>query len=100
MKWYYQSEMEDDTLLVLKNYDSVDGVAKCMLLTQAHIRHPNTNYFFSCYLVAIVFADDEFSTDVPHCSFPLPTADKTTPPRQSIEVRAFLFSYPREGETV
>ena len=30
MKWYYQSGMENDTLLVLKNYDSVDGVAKCM----------------------------------------------------------------------
>ncbi|EED18849.1 conserved hypothetical protein [Talaromyces stipitatus ATCC 10500] len=28
LKWYYQSGMEDDTLLVLKNYDSEDGVAK------------------------------------------------------------------------
>jgi len=31
IKWYYQSGMEDDSLLVLKNYDSQNGVAKCTL---------------------------------------------------------------------
>lgn len=31
MKWYYQSGMEDDTLLVLKNFDSKADVAKCTL---------------------------------------------------------------------
>ena len=33
MKWYYQSGMEDHTLLVLKNFDSKEDVAKCTLST-------------------------------------------------------------------
>nr|QTE75998.1 ScyL2 [Scytalidium album] len=65
MKWYYQSKMEDNTLLVFKSYESQDGVAK--------------------------YAS--------HCSFPLPTAGPMTPPRESIELRAFVFTYPRDEST-
>ena len=50
MKWYYQSGMEDDTLLVLKNYDSVDGVAKCMLFTRAYKRHFQLELLYLAYL--------------------------------------------------
>ena len=37
--------------------------------------------------------------DSAHCSFPLPTADATTPPRESIEIRAVVLSFPRDEQS-
>ena len=34
--------------------------------------------------------------DCSHAAFPLPTATKDTPPRESIELRALVFTYPEE----
>lgn len=33
MKWYYQSEMQDNTLLIFKSFDSTqEPIAKCMFI--------------------------------------------------------------------
>ena len=38
------------------------------------------------------------NADCAHAAFPLPSATEDTPPRESIELRALVFTYPEEGE--
>ena len=43
-----------------------------------------------------VLIGNDPKSDCSHAAFPLPTATKDTPPRESIELRALVFTYPEE----
>ncbi|KAL6715290.1 hypothetical protein ACLMJK_007555 [Lecanora helva] len=50
---------------------------------------------FKCYDTDKSVAS--FGLDCAHAAFPIPTATEDTPPRESIELRALVFTYPDEA---
>lgn len=83
MIWYYTSGQRDDEILFFKSYDTKEDVVNCTV--QA---------VFSRSLVVVWIPLIE-RAGVPHCSFPHRNLGSDIRPRESIEVRALVVTYPR-----
>lgn len=79
-KWYYLSHQTPDEVLLIKIYDSSTNV-KAISKPDPH--HSSTNRRANSPAI-----------DCPHSSFFHREIPPTAVPRQSIEVRAFVFSRP------
>jgi hypothetical protein len=78
-KWYYMNRQHDNEVVVFKSFDSDDKVTKCRLLNPLENRAR--------------FADLEI-LDAAHSSFLPSFIPLNAAPRQSIEVRAMVYTYP------
>lgn len=82
-KWYYLRDQTKDEVSLFKNFDSDDGVP-----SQSRLVMSST--LFRALMTRIV---------CPHVSFKSP--QQSIPrPRESIEVRALVFTYPERDDTV
>lgn len=115
-RFYYMSKQSKNEVLIFKNFDSKPDVeAKCKYNRPAS-RPPLSCVFFSflcrllylstsivpektpptqkrAFILSPLFSNQSYvNTDAPHASFLHPHATVNTPPRESIEVRAFVFT--------
>jgi hypothetical protein len=74
VKWHYLSRQRSDEALVMKIFDSKEGVAGCEIAPSS------------------ISALANLATDCAHASFKLPDPPSNPRPRESIEVRAMVFS--------
>lgn len=76
-KFYYKSGMGKEDVLIFKNFDSEQVNASCELR--------------NCTFCRETCADD--NTVAPHASFNHPSCPEIFVERESIEVRALVFTY-------
>lgn len=79
-RYYYMDKQSKEDVLIFKNFDSKEGIkARCAYKKIMYLRRP----------VLMILAD------APHGSFLHPHGGEAAVPRQSIEVRALVFTYPK-----
>lgn len=80
-RWYYLSDQKRNECLIFKMWDSLESVkAKCECTDTEYPHLAETD-----------------RADCPHVAFEHGSIDKGIRPRESIEIRALVFTYPRRG---
>ena len=87
-KWYYMSSQGKSDVLIFKNFDS-DSHSGARGEPQPPRPLTNDSAIEKGKRMLII----EF-IGTPHCSFQNPTRSDKSEPRQSVEVRALVFTYP------
>ena len=92
-RWHYLHEQTADEVIMLKQFDSKNGVkAKCKLCSYVDQGNRGSEYLKQGILLTIEIV-------TPHVAFPLENVTEGTPRRESIEVRALVFTRPKGTES-